>query len=104
MIALQSIHKDVSDGREMVVVLSLTRISTGYIEEVFHIAKGTVVHIDILHEATTVWIGFDKDATLAIASIITVFYDNVSYSRRHLATDDLGVLSLELAVADNDIL
>ena len=104
VVTLQTIHKDILHGREMMIGQPLASITAGYIEEVFHIAKTAVLYENILHKTATVGIGLDKDATLAITSIIAVLYDDVSYSRRHFATDNHSMQALEMAVSDDDVL
>ena len=104
VVTLQTIYEDILHGREMMIGQPLASITAGYIEEVFHIAETAVLYENILHKTTTVRVGLDKDATLAIASIISVFYNDISYTRRHFATDNHRMQALEMAVADDDIL
>ena len=104
VVTLQTIHEDILHGREMMVCLSLTCITAGYVEEILHITKRTVFYKYILHKTATIRIGLDKDSTLAIASIITVLYDYVSYTRRHFAADNHRMQALEMTVADDDVL
>ena len=54
VVALQTVHEEVSDDREVIVVLSLAGVSAGNVEEVFHIAEGAVLYENILDETATV--------------------------------------------------
>ena len=86
------------------IVLPFTSITAGDIKEVFHLVETAVLHIHILYKTTAVGIGLDEDAALAIARIVAVFYNHVSHTCRHFASYHHSVQSLEMAVADNDVL
>lgn len=104
IVTLQSVDENISDGREVMIVLHFTSITTGDIKEVFHLVETSVLHIHILCKTTAVGIGLDEDAALAIARIVAVFYNHVSHTCRHFASYHHSVQSLEMAVADNDVL
>ena len=80
----KTIYTEVADIGKVVVVESLSGIHTGDIEQVFHFVENTVVYINITHKTSTVRVGLDEDATLAITRIIAVFHKHVLYACTHL--------------------
>jgi len=95
---------DVVNVSEVVVVCSLACIHGCDIEEVFYLAKLATVEVDIVDEATSVGVGLDVESSLDIACIVAVFDEYISYSCAHFRTYHHSVQTLEMAIANDDVL
>jgi len=89
---------------EVMVVCSLACIHGCDIEEVFYLAKLATVEVDIVDEATSVGVCLDVEPSLDIACIVAVFDEYISYSCAHFRTYHHSVQTLEMAVANDDVL
>ena len=88
----------------MRIVHTFSRIHTGNVEQVFYLVENAVPDEEVLHESATVGVGLYEDAAFAVSCIVAVLYKDVAHSCRHLAAYDYGVQTLEVTVADDDVL
>lgn len=102
--AAEPVNINVTYTGELIVVHALACVHARCIEQVFHIAELTVVHVQVAYESATVGICFYVYAALAIATVCAVLDENVPHAGRHLAANHHGVEPLETATAYYDIL
>lgn len=104
LVACQPVDMQVGYSGIVAAGETLAGILAGNIEEVLHVAENAVFDINTAHESAAVGIGLDIESAFAVAGIVAVLDDDIAHSTRHLASDYHGVQSLEMAVADYDVL